>query len=58
VPGKDPAHLGGDIWTADAAIEIMKRDRWSGLFLTFGGIDKIAHMLGEQDGHGLQSVPS
>jgi arylsulfatase A-like enzyme len=58
VPGKDPAHLGGDIWTADAAIEIMRRDRWSGLFLTFGGIDKIAHMLGEQDGHGLQSVPS
>jgi hypothetical protein len=58
VPGKDPAHLGGDIWTADAAIEIMKRERWSGLFLTFGGIDRIAHMLGEQDGHGLQSVPS
>jgi hypothetical protein len=58
VPGKDPEHLGGDVWTADAAIEIMKRDRWSGLFLTFGGIDRIAHMLGEQDGHGLQSVPS
>jgi len=58
VPGKDPAHLGGDVWTADAAIEIMKRDRWSGLFLTFGGIDKIGHMLGEQDGHGLQGVPS
>jgi hypothetical protein len=58
VPGKDPAHLGGDIWTADAAIEIMRRDRWSGLLLTFGGIDKIAHMLGEQDGGGLESVPS
>jgi len=58
VPGKDSEHLGGDVWTADAAIEIMKRERWSGLFLTFGGIDRIAHMLGEQDGHGLQSVPS
>ena len=58
VPGKDPAHLGGDVWTADAAIEIMNRESWSGLFLTFGAIDKIGHMLGEQDGHGLQSVPT
>lgn len=58
VPGNDPARLGGDIWTADAAIEIMNRESWSGMFLTFGGIDKIAHMLGEQDGNGLQSVPS
>jgi len=58
VPGKNPARLGGDVWTADVALEIMKREAWSGMFLTFGGIDKIAHMLGEQDGHGLQSVPS
>jgi len=58
VPGNDPTRLGGDIWTADAAIEIMNRESWSGMFLTFGGIDKIAHMLGEQDGRGLQSVPS
>jgi len=58
VPGKDPARQGGDIWTADAALEIMNRETWSGLFLTFGGIDKIGHMLGEQDDHGLQSVPS
>ena len=57
-PARTRTHLGGDVWTADAAIEIMKRDRWSGLFLTFGGIDRIAHMLGEQDGHGLESVPS
>lgn len=28
------------------------------LFLTFGGIDKVAHMLGEQDGGGLTRVPS
>jgi len=58
VPGHDPAHLGGDVWTADAAIEIMTRENWSGLFLTFGGIDKVAHMLGEQDDHGLTSIPS
>jgi type I phosphodiesterase/nucleotide pyrophosphatase len=58
VPGNDRAHLGGDVWTTDAAVAVMDREEWSGLFLTFGGIDKVAHMLGEQDGAGLQSVPS
>ena len=58
VPGKDPEHIGGDIWTADVALEIMNRESWSGLFLTFGGIDKVAHMLGEQDNRGLESVAS
>jgi len=58
VPGTDPTRLGGDAWTADVAIEIMNREAWSGLFLTFGGIDKIAHMLGEQDDRGLTSVSS
>ena len=58
VPGHDPAKPGGDVWTADAALEIMQREAWSGMFLTFGGIDKIAHMLGEHDGNGLTSVPS
>lgn len=58
VPGTDAAHLGGDIWTADAAIEIMTRESWSGLFLTFGGIDKVAHTLGDHEGRGLESVPS
>ena len=58
VPGNDPARPGGDVWTADAALEIMRREDWSALFLTFGGIDKVAHMLGEQDGRGLVSVPS
>jgi hypothetical protein len=58
VPGQDSSRPGGDVWTADAAIAIMAREPWSGLFLTFGGIDKIGHMLGEQDDHGLQSVPS
>jgi hypothetical protein len=58
VPGHDPAHQGGDVWTADAAIEVLNREPWSALLLTFGAIDKIGHMLGEQDDHGLQSVPS
>jgi hypothetical protein len=58
VPGKEPERLGGDVWTADAALEVMKRESWSGMLLTFGGIDKIGHMLGEQDRHGLESVPS
>ena len=58
VPGNDPAHLGGDTWTADAAIDVITRERWSVLFATFGGIDKVAHMLGEQDNAGLTSVPS
>jgi len=58
VPGADRSRPGGDVWTADVALEIMRREEWSGLFLTFGGIDKVAHMLGEQDGAGLASVPS
>jgi hypothetical protein len=58
VPGHDPAHLGGDVWTTDVALEVMDREPWSGLFLTFGAIDKVAHMLGEEDGRGLESVPS
>jgi hypothetical protein len=58
VPGNDPAHVGGDTWTADAALELMARENWAGLFLTFGAIDKLGHMLGEQDGDGLRSVSS
>jgi len=49
VPGNDPAHLGGDTWVADAAIEMMKRENWSGMFITMGGIDKAGHMWGAQD---------
>jgi hypothetical protein len=57
VAGRDPAHTGGDVWTA-VALEIMAREPWGAMFLTFGGIDKVAHMLGEQDGEGLNSVDS
>ena len=58
VPGNDASRPGGDIWTADVALEVMRHESWSGLFLTFGGIDRVAHMLGEQDGEGLASVQS
>ena len=48
VPGNDPAHLGGDTWVADAAIEMMQREPWSGMFVTLGAIDKTGHMWGAQ----------
>lgn len=51
VPGRDPRHLGGDTWVADAAMKIMSREKWSGLFLTMGGIDKAAHMWGGLNDH-------
>ncbi len=45
--GKDPAHYGGDIWAADAAVEIMRNDpSWNGIFVTLPGVDKAAHMWG------------
>ena len=56
VPGTDPAHLGGDIWTTDAAIDVMARENWGALFLTFGAIDKLAHLLAEHEQDGLRSV--
>ncbi len=49
VPGDDKLHLGGDIWVTDVALEVMKNESWSGLFLTMSGIDKVTHMLGEVD---------
>src|SRR6195952_3183638 len=48
-PGKDTAHLGGDTWVADAAIEMMQKEPWSGMFVTMGAIDKAGHMWGAQD---------
>jgi Type I phosphodiesterase / nucleotide pyrophosphatase len=45
-PGRDPAHLGGDIWTADAGMAMMERENWSGMLLTLGSIDKASHMWG------------
>ena len=57
VPGSDPSalagHLGGDTWAADAAIAMMASEKWSGMFVTLGGIDKAGHMWGaDQDPSG------
>jgi hypothetical protein len=45
-PGFDPAHRGGDVWTADAGMAMMAREPWSGMMLTLGSIDKASHMWG------------
>jgi hypothetical protein len=48
--GRDPAHLGGDVWVADAAIAIIQREPdWRGMLLSFGSIDKMGHMWGPRD---------
>jgi hypothetical protein len=48
--GNDEAHLGGDVWTADAAIEMLRRERdWKGMLVSFGSIDKAGHMWGADD---------
>ncbi|WP_190124053.1 alkaline phosphatase family protein [Streptomyces inusitatus] len=46
VPGRDRAHLGGDTWVADAGMAMMEREDWSGMLLTFPGVDKAGHMWG------------
>jgi hypothetical protein len=45
-PGRDPDHLGGDIWTTDAGMAMMENEPWSGMLLTLGSIDKASHMWG------------
>ena len=48
--GNDPAHLGGDVWTADAAIKVMEKEPdWKGMLVSFGSVDKMAHMWGTDD---------
>ncbi len=50
VPGRDPAHYGGDVWSADAAIRVIKKDPgWRGMLVSLGGIDKMGHMWGPED---------
>jgi hypothetical protein len=50
VPGFDPAHIGGDNWSADAAIEFIQNEPdWHGLLVSLGGIDKLGHMWGPED---------
>jgi hypothetical protein len=50
VPGFDPAHIGGDNWSADAAIRFIQNEpQWRGLMVSLGGIDKLGHMWGPED---------
>jgi hypothetical protein len=50
VPGFDPAHIGGDNWSADAAIRFIQNEpHWRGLMVSLGGIDKLGHMWGPED---------
>lgn len=50
VPGFDPAHIGGDTWSADVAIEVIENDpNWHGMLVSLGGIDKMGHMWGPND---------
>jgi hypothetical protein len=50
VPGFDPAHIGGDNWSADAAIRFIQNEPgWRGLLVSLGGIDKLGHMWGPED---------
>jgi hypothetical protein len=46
VKGPYEGHASGDIWVADAAMAIMDRENWSGLWVTFSAIDKIGHLWG------------
>jgi hypothetical protein len=48
--GTSTAHVGGDIWTADAAISVMENQPdWNGMLVSFPSIDKMAHMWGTDD---------
>jgi hypothetical protein len=48
--GDDPEHLGGDVWTADAAIALMDNEPdWKGMLVSLGSVDKAAHMWGTDD---------
>jgi hypothetical protein len=44
--GPYEGHESGDNWVADAALKIMDKEDWSGLWVTFSSIDKIGHMWG------------
>jgi hypothetical protein len=50
VPGRDPAHYGGDMWSADAAVHMIQSPApWRGMMVSLGGIDKLGHMWGPDD---------
>jgi predicted AlkP superfamily pyrophosphatase or phosphodiesterase len=58
VPGYDPAHLGGDVWTADAAVAVMRNepDDWRGMLVSMGDVDKAGHMWGPNDAASTANV--
>jgi hypothetical protein len=52
VPGFDAQHLGGDTWSADAAIRVIQNEpvpNWRGMLVSLGAIDKMGHMWGPDD---------
>jgi hypothetical protein len=50
ITGNDPQHQGGDVWAADAAIEVMRNEQdWDGMLVSMPAIDKTAHMWGTDD---------
>jgi hypothetical protein len=45
--GTSTDHIGGDIWTADAAIAVMRKESdWNGMLVSLPSIDKMGHMWG------------
>lgn len=54
VPGvpSDAPHIGGDTWSADAAIRVIQNETstsWRGMMVSLGAIDKMGHMWGPDD---------
>lgn len=50
VPGYDPEHLGGDVWAADATIDVIRNEpEWRGMLVSMGDVDKAGHMWGPDD---------
>lgn len=48
--GTSTDRVGGDVWTADAAIDVMRNaPDWDGMLVSFPSIDKMAHMWGTDD---------
>ena len=53
--GHDTAHQGGDVWAADDAMDIMKNEDWSGVFVTCRASTR-RHTCGGVDDPGAGSV--
>ena len=55
VPSPYTRNLSGDIWVADAAMAMMEKEPWSGMFITLSAMDKIGHMWGGGSVDNLQN---